>query len=203
MIATLSDGAAAEVLSFQVSGNGIAPIAGSVQVPNPQQQFETLINFIPVGDDYTLNVSAASVDGVFKCKATTKVSVRQNVTTRLRVALPCTGSRDGRVVINVAVACPGLFLADVTVSPLAVPVGDTIAVLATALDADAGVRSYQWTTPSGHFDDPSLAGTTFHCDAAGFVTLNLKVLAENGCSEIHTVEVDCLRPSMGDDAAAE
>jgi NAD(P)-dependent dehydrogenase (short-subunit alcohol dehydrogenase family) len=202
LIATLSDGAAAEVLSYRVSGNGIAPIAGSVQVPQPQQQFETLINFIPVGDDYDLDVTAASVDGVFKCQGTTKVSVHQNVTTRVHVALACTGTKDGKVVINVTVACPGLYLADVTVSPLAVAVGDTIAVLANASDADAGARTYEWSAPSGRFDDPSAARTIFHCESAGFVTLNLKVLADNGCAENHTIEVDCLGAPI-DGAAAD
>jgi hypothetical protein len=200
LIATVPAGVAVEALAFELSGNGIAPRTGGVHVSKPQQQFETLINSVPVDDDYELEVSATSTDGRLTCKGGTKISVRKSSVTRVHLALTCSDD-GGKVVIAVAVACSGAHLVNYTISPLSAAVGDSIAVTATMIAPDAGALTYDWSAPSGTFADPSSAQTTYQCETTGFVTLNLRVTASACVEEEQSIDVDCLPPER--DAAAD
>jgi hypothetical protein len=201
VIATLPDGVAVEVLILELSGNGTAPRAGELHLSKPERQIERLINNVPVGDDYALDVSAKSIDGQFTCEGTaTKIGVRKSSFTRVHVALACVNESGGDVVINVGVvACTGVHLVNYTVSPLTASVGDTIAVTATTIKPDSGALTYEWSAPWGKFADPSSADTTYQCEAAGHVTLSLRV-AGSSCAENQSIDVDCVAPSKDADA---
>jgi hypothetical protein len=192
-IATLPPGSPVEMLTFKLTGPGFGGVAGGIHVSKPQEQFEKLINSVPVGDDYDLELSAPTLDGQLTCKASTKVSVRENTITRVHLALSC-GPGDGVVLIDVGVvaprACTGVSL-EYMVSPLTTPVGGIIFVMASADSSDAGALSYDWTAPSGQFSDPTSARTTYRCAAAGSITLSLRV-ATSDCAEDQSVSVDCV-----------
>jgi hypothetical protein len=202
VIATLSDDVDVEVLTIALSGNGIAARTGELHLPKSQRQVEKLISHVPEGDDYALDLSAKSVDGQFICQgAATSISVRKSTVTRVHVALACVDENGGNVVINVGVvACTGGHLVNYTVSPLTASVGDTIAVTATTIKPDAGALTYDWSAPSGTFADPSSAQTTYQCETAGHVTINLRVTGSS-CAETQSVDVDCVAPSK--DAAVD
>lgn len=204
LIVTLPSGVAVEVLTFALTGKGFGGLAGGIAVSKPQQEFEKLINYVPAGDDYELDVNAKSVDARIICKGSTKVSVHPSSITRVHVGLACSAA-DGNVAISVTVAnadgtCPGIPQVDYMVSPLTAPVGDAIVVTATTHPADAGALSYAWSAPLGKFENPSSAKTTYRCEAEGFVTLSLKVAANN-CVEQQSITIDCLGPAM--DAGAD
>jgi hypothetical protein len=199
LIVTVPAGVAVEVLTFALTGEGFGGLAGGIAVSAPQQEFEKLINYVPAGDDDELDVSAKSIDARIICKGSTRVSVRQGTITRVHVGLAC-NAVDGNVVVNVTVAnadgtCPGIPQVDYMVSPLTAPVGDAIVVTATTHAADAGALSYDWSAPSGKFANPSSSKTTYRCEAEGFVTLSLRVMASN-CVEQQSITVDCLGPAM-------
>ncbi|HEX4403984.1 MAG TPA: hypothetical protein VH560_04100 [Polyangia bacterium] len=196
LIATLPDGVDVESLAFVLSGNGAAPRAGALHLSKAEQPIEKLITGVPGGDDYALGLDAKSVDGQFACSGdATAISVRQGAVTRVHVALACVNENGGNIVINVGVvACTGGHLVNYTVSPLTASVGDKIAVTATTLKADAGVLTYEWSAPSGAFANPSSAQTTYQCEAAGHVTISLRVTGSS-CAEDQSVDVDCVAPS--------
>ncbi len=202
VIATLSDDVDVEVLTIALSGNSIAARTGELHLSKSQGQVEKHINHVPVGDDYALDINAKSVDGQFICQgAATNISVRKSTVTRVHVALACVNENGGSVVINVGVvACTGGHLVNYTISPLTASVGDTIAVTATTIKPDAGVLTYGWSAPSGTFADPSSPQTTYQCEAAGHVTINLRVTGSS-CAENQSVDVDCVAASR--DAAAD
>jgi hypothetical protein len=195
LIATLPNDVAGEVLAYELSGNGIAPMTGVQHVSKPQKQFEKLIGSVPVGEDYDLYVSVQSIDGRFICKRSTKVSVRVNDVTRVHVPLSCDNANvidnGGKVTVVVGFICPGAHLVDYMVSPLFAAVGEPITVTATIAQPDAGALAYDWSAPSGTFADPSAPQTIYRCDTPGYVTLNLFV-ANGICTENHSVDVDCL-----------
>lgn len=191
---TLPEDVKVKELTYDVSGNGIKPFTGRWETAQPQQQYEKLINHIPVGNDYQVVVTAKSADGRFMCQRTVKASVRRDTITRLVVALACVDGGDGTIVISVGIACTTVRLATLTVSPLAASVGGTMALTATPLEADAGALEYAWSAPSGAFGDTAASETTYRCDKAGHVKLNLLVIADI-CQESHTTEVDCLAPT--------
>jgi hypothetical protein len=192
-IATLPAGSPVEMLTFKLTGPGYGGLAGGIHVSKPQQEFEKLINGVPVGDDYDLELSAPSLDGQLTCKGSAKVSVRFDTITRVHVPLKC-GPGDGVVLINVGVvaprACTGVSL-EYMVSPLTTPVGGIIFVTASADSADASALTYDWTAPSGQFSDPMSSHTTYRCAAAGNITLSLRV-ATSDCAEDQSVNVDCV-----------
>lgn len=179
-------------LSYVVTGHGISPVAGSVHTARPQEVFEELIANVPVGEDYTLVVSAQSTDKKLACTRTTKVSVHKNAITRVHLDLPCVDAGDGKVLITATVACSGgVHLVSYSVAPLSASIGGTITLAATPMDGDAGILGYAWTAPSGTFDDPEAAQTTYLCSTPGHITLNL-IAASDRCQERQDIEVDCL-----------
>jgi hypothetical protein len=202
VIATLPPDVSAEVLVFELTGNGIAPMTGVQHVSKPQKQFQRLIGSVPVGEDYDLYVSAQSIDGRYICKRSTKVSVRANEVTRVHIPLSCDNANvidnGGKVTVVVGFICPGSHLVDYMVSPLFAEVGDPITVTATTAKPDAGALAYDWTAPTGSFADPAAAQTTYRCDKPGYVTLNLFV-ANGVCTENHSIDVDCLGKDAGGD----
>jgi hypothetical protein len=194
-IATLPSDVTVAALTYQLTGEGFGGLAGGIHVSEPQQQFEKLINSIPVGEDDELAIGATSADGKLTCKGSTRLTVRQGLVTRVHVPLTCS-SGDGNVLINVNVvsmgsACPGVQLVDYMVSPLTASIGDAIACTANTRVSDPGALTYAWSAPSGRFADPTSAHTIYRCDTAGFVMLSLRV-TESGCSENETVVVDCV-----------
>jgi hypothetical protein len=180
-------------LSYAVIGNGIKPLVGQWHTAQPQQQFEKLITNIPPGADYVVQVVAKSIDGKKTCTHQTKASVRKDAITRVHVALTCMGG-DGSIVISVGVGCTEVQLATFTASPLAASVGGTIALMATALEFDAGMLDYEWTATAGSFADPTAPQTTYRCETAGHIKLNLLVVSDI-CQENHDIEIDCLDPA--------
>jgi hypothetical protein len=202
LVATLPNDVGVETLSVALSGNGIVARAGELHLSKSERQIEKLFSHVPVGDDYALDLNAKSVDGQFICQgAATNISVRKSAVTRVHVALACVNENGGNVVINVGVVtCLGGHLVNYTVAPLTASVGDTIAVTATTIKPDTGALTYDWSAPSGTFADPSSAETTYQCEAAGHITISLRVTGSI-CAENQSIDVDCVAPSK--DAAAD
>jgi hypothetical protein len=185
-----------QLVEYEITGNGIMPLAGRIKTPHPQQQFARLVTHVPSGTDYPLSVSAKSTDGQKLCAAAATIEVRKQTTTRVHLALPCQGIGDGMVHISVGIACPGVHLVSYTVSPLTASIGGTIAVTAVPGDPDSGALTFAWTASSGTFADPAASHTTFQCATAGPVTITLRTQGDI-CQENDSLEVTCL-PRSGD-----
>jgi hypothetical protein len=81
-------------------------------------------------------------------------------------------------------------------SPAEVFVGGTIALAASAHDADNGpsALSYLWTASAGTFNDATLAAPVFTCTAPGTVTVTVSVSDGDGgpgCTDQASVTLTC------------
>lgn len=191
-MAILVGGAEVKKVDYTVSGNGITPITGSVDVTGQATTVSVLINGIPAGKAYTIDLKGTSVDGGTTCTGKATFDVEAGKTTSVTAVLQCKGTRaTGGVVVNASInSCP--LVTSVTVSPLSVDVGGTITLNATAADSDVGdALTFSWSAPSGTFADGSKAATTYACNPGGSRTLTLKV-TDGKCEDGYTVDVNCV-----------
>jgi hypothetical protein len=180
-------------VDFRISGPDSELVSGQIHSRSPQEEFETLVTHVPVGNEQTIDVTAKSIDGLDVCTGTSSLEVRKGATTRVHVALDCHGVHDGVVHIVVGVACPQSHLASYAISPLSVSVGGMIDVAAVDQDADAGALRYAWTATTGTFSDPNANATTYRCVAPGQFAITLVVVA-GSCQETYSTNVTCSAP---------
>ena len=203
MSLSLPNGATVNSVTYTISGNGITPITGSVNVTGAGSKVSFLVSGIPVGTNYLVKLNAVSTDNSTTCGGQANFNVTANQTTAVTVLLQCMGNNTGRVVVN-GVWCPEL--SSYSVSPLAVAVGGTIDVSASAIDLDTtddATATYKWTATAGTFANPSAQSTKYTCAAAGSQTLTIKASATSptidvtGCNDSNTVKVTCVPLTCG------
>jgi hypothetical protein len=190
---TLSPGVNVSSVSYEITGNGIAPITGSVNVADPGATISLLISGIPAGMGYTIALSATSTDGGTTCAGSAMFNITAGATTAVTVAMQCRGpaGNTGSVQVNGTTNnCP--VIGGFSVSPTSTGVGGTIALMSSASDLDAGTTlTYAWSTNGGGtFSAPTSANTNFTCTPAGTQTLTLTV-TDGMCPTITTTVVTC------------
>jgi hypothetical protein len=200
---TLPNGATVNKVNYTITGNGITPITGSVDVSGVGATVSFLVSGIPQGTNYLVKLDATSTDGSTTCGGQANFNITAKQTTQVTVLLQCAGNNSGRVQVN-GVWCPEL--TSYSVSPLAVGVGGTIAVSSAALDldpSDDATPTFAWSATAGSFAMASSATTTYTCAAAGTQTLTVKVSATSptkdvtGCNDSSSVMVTCVPLSCG------
>jgi hypothetical protein len=194
---TLAPGIIVNSVSYEITGGGITPITGSVNVSDPGATISLLISGIPAGTGYLIKLSATSTTGAVTCAGEAPFAIVANSTTAVTVGLQCSGAgTTGSVSVTAGVNnCPviGAF----TVSPISIGVGGTISLASTASDADGSALTYAWTSSgAGTFGSPTSANTTFVCSPAGSQTLTLTV-TDGSCPKTKTVIVSCVGAGGG------
>jgi len=171
----MSDGTQIDEVAYVVSGNGIAPISGTIQTSSPGATASVEIYGIPAGQDYTVTLTATSVDGQMECSGFAPFDVVVGVATEVAVMLNCkVGQRNGGVRVNGKINfCTDLI--KVVVSPLQTSVGNEIDVMAFAVDVEGDPIEYRWTGTGGSFADPTSPVTTFTCEQVGEQTITITV----------------------------
>jgi hypothetical protein len=188
-----------EELDYTITAADLPEIQGHRTLAPPSSSFSTLITHVPIGEGYDATVAATSADRKTTCQGAAKFDVKPNATTIVRVALTCTIVGDGQVHVVVSVECPQFRVTSFMVSPLMASVGRTIAVSATAGDADGGPITFSWSAPAGAFADASSMQTSYTCTAPG--AMPLTVTAQWGpCQSSKMVTVSCLDVDGGGDA---
>jgi hypothetical protein len=203
MSLSLPNGATINTVNYTISGNGITPIMGSVNVAGSGSTVSFLVSGIPAGTNYLVKLDAVSTDGATTCGGQANFNIQAKQTTQVTVVLQCMGNNTGRVQVN-GVWCPQL--SSYSVSPLTVAVGGTIDVSAAAIDLDTSddaSPTYHWSATAGTFAMPDTAATKYTCAAAGAQTLTVKVSAHSptidvsACNDSSTVNVTCVPLSCG------
>jgi cysteine-rich repeat protein len=203
MAITLPNGANILKVNYTITGNGITPIAGSVNVSSPGATVSFLVNGIPQGTGYTVALTAVSTDGSTSCGGTATFIVTTGTLTHVTVVLQCTGGNTGGVVVN-GVWCP--MLSSFTVSPLAVAVGGEIDLAASAQDLDTTdntTPTFTWTASAGSFSSPAASATKYTCSSGGMQTVTIKVGAASptvnvtACDDSDSTTVMCVPLSCG------
>jgi cysteine-rich repeat protein len=153
---------------------------------------------LPAGSNYLASMTATTVGGVPCAGESARFTVTAGATTQAEVALQCSasptsGAADLQGTFN---ACPTV--ESLTVVPLAVDIGQDIALSAAAQDADGDPISYSWTaTNGGSFGSADLQSTTYLCTSIGQHILTLTVADNRGCNQNHTALVTCLSACVG------
>ncbi len=192
------------VSSFTYAISGPSSYTGSINVANSSTVSAT-IGGISAGNGYSLMLSGSSVDGQTMCAGTSaSFVVTAGATTPVSVTIDCHGpAKTGSVAVNGTInVCP--IITSVSANP---PVGNTIALAASASDPDNGPQpvSYGWTTSSGTLSSATAQNPTLTCTAPGAATLTLTVTdGDPGCPTSFTVPVTCPPDSaLGESAWVE
>jgi Calcineurin-like phosphoesterase len=185
----LAGGAIVNAFTYTISGPN--SYTGSINVANSSTVSAT-IGGIVAGNGYSLMLSGSSVDGQTMCSGTSaSFVVTAGATTPVSVTIDCHGpAKTGSVAVNGTInVCPTI--TSVSANP---PVGNTIALAASASDSDNGPQpvSYGWTTSSGTLSSATAQNPTLTCTAPGAATLTLTVTdGDAGCPTSFTVPVTC------------
>jgi hypothetical protein len=177
----------------------IGPLAftktGSIDVSH-STTVSAVISGLPAGNGYSIALSGTSTDGSTSCAGSATFNIIAHQTTVTLLSLSChQAATNGSVQINGTLnICP---IADgISANPAQATVGSSIALSASAHDADNGPSPlvYSWTASSGTLSDPASATPTFTCSAPGTVTLAVSVSDGDlaaGCADTTTATVSC------------
>ena len=175
---TLPGGAVVNTVTYQITGNGITPIMGSIDVSAPGITVATaLVSGLPAGS-YSVTMNATASDGQ-TCVGTSPFTVVANQTAMANVILQCSRVRNnGTVVINGRLdQCP--YITGLSATALQAPVGGTITVGVSATELDPGdTITYAWTNSApavGTLAPTNAATGTFTCTTAGSAVLSIAV----------------------------
>lgn len=197
----LSPGVNVASVHYKVSGNSITPIEGDIAVADPAATVSVLINGIPAGTGYSIELSAVSADGKTTCAGKAEnVTVVASQSTAVNVAIQCRGAKTrGTVLVNGTFNnCPSVDFS--SASPLATAVGSKINLTTAASDLDAGATlTYAWTATGGSFAAAAAATTEYTCSAGGPQTLTLTV-SDGNCTDVTTIAVNCIAVLCGNGA---
>ena len=99
------------------------------------------------------------------------------------------GGDDARP-INISLmidSCPTVIAA---ATPSAAPLGQSVNLVATGLDADGDTLTFAWSAPAGTFSAPASAGTQYKCTVAGEQLVTITV-ADRSCDGQAKLPVNC------------
>ena len=161
-------------VTYTIIGPASFAKSGSFDV-SQSTKIGATIGAIPVGQGYSIALSATSAEGTGSCAGSAAFNVVAHQTTQVTVNLSChEPSRAGSVLINGTLnVCPSLD--SVSATPAEVLVGGTIALSASAHDPDAGpaALSYRWSANSGSLTDANTSQPTFTCLVPGPAVLSV------------------------------
>ena len=192
----LSSLAQIDSVSYTISGNGIAPITGNLDVSGTAVP-TALVTGLPAAKDFLLEATATSTDKQTTCKGQTKFGITDGQQTEAMLLLLCTGpSSAGKGILRIDGTfdnCPVVtsIAADPAGSVVS-PVGGVISLLGTYFDPDGDTVSFIWqqTPTRGSFSSTTSALTRFTCLSAGPATLTLSI-SDGYCGSQAVATVYC------------
>lgn len=186
-----SQGVTVNAATYTISGNGITPMTGTIPLTDPSATASTVVGGIPAAMGYLFTLDANGDDGKTTCHGSATADVIGNATTGVTIVVQCRKPSElGGVTIGATFNnCPAITAT--TASPLAVSVGGTINLSATASDLDGNPLTLQWSAPSGQLGNTASAATTFTCTDEGPVIITVAV-SDGMCQDQTTVSVTCL-----------
>jgi hypothetical protein len=200
----LASGAEIRTVSYSITGNGITPRTGTIDVSGNASP-SILVTGLPPGTGYSVSLTATSVDGGTTCTGSATFSITAGATTSVTVGLQCrAAATTGNVSVGTTINnCP--VITSVVVSPTTANLGGTVSLAASASDSDPGeTLTYAWSSTAGMFASASSAATSYTCTPAGPRTLTL-VVGDGECEERFDVSVTCQaeRPIVCGDGIVE
>ena len=181
--------------SYTITGPNAFSRTGTINLAS-STTLSALISGLPAGMGYLITITSTASDGVTTCGGSASFNVTARQTTLVVVGLDChqpptTGSASISGVINVCPVVDG-----VNASPSEVTVGGSIALGATAHDADNGpsALTYAWQATGGTLSSATVQNPTLTCTTPGQVTVSVTASDGDttpGCADTETVQVTC------------
>jgi hypothetical protein len=173
---TLPGGGIVNAVSYTITGNGISPITGTIDVSAPGTTAPTtLVSGLAAGS-YSVAMMASSSDGQ-TCSGSAPFTVVAGQTALASVLLQCTRTNTrGSVAITGRIdQCP--LITSISATSLQAPLGGAINIGVVVSDLDGDSVSYSWSaSPSGLGSfGAQAANTTFTCLAVGNPQLSIAV----------------------------
>ncbi len=196
-------------LHYEIVRPGEPAISGDLNVAGSGSVVSAHIGAIPVGDQYTVTLTATTVDGAQTCAGESEpFAVTPDTTTSVSLVVSCRDVEDtsstsdtsttttdssstagtvGDVSLDVPFnACPKVLTA--TADPTSVQVGGLTVLSATAEDADGQALSFSWSEGGVSFANGSLVN--YSCATVGDHALQLDV-SDGNCVDVAPVTVTC------------
>ena len=195
----LSSLAEIDTVSYTVSGNGITPITGMIDVTGTSVA-SAVVSGLPAAMGYSISATATSTDGKTKCVGNTTFAIMDGSQTQASLILECTGpnqSGTGAVRIDGTFDnCP--VPTSLVAIPAAAPVGGSISLIGTYSDLDGDPVTFSWSQNPviGAFGALTSDRTTFICNSVGVSTLSFEV-NDGTCAKAGTMSVACLAAGTG------
>lgn len=156
-------------VTYTISGNGFSK-TGTIDTSGSEVISGT-IGGIPAGNGYTITLTATSVEDGLSFTGSAKFNVTAGATTSVSIHLKAANKRGtGNVTVN-ATLNVGPVIDELTVTPLTVNVGSSIALTAAGSDIDEqpSPSSYYWTSTGGVISDPISPNATLTSATPGQV----------------------------------
>ena len=188
---TLSANVTVTVVNYSITGNGITPRTGPINVSDPSATPSVQVGGIPAGTGYLVTMTGVSTDGQTTCNGSGMVDVIANQINMITVVMQCraTGTTGVVTVGGGFNNCP--MITSYTGAPATVSVGGSVSVSVSATDPDGDALMFGWTAPSGKFGDTGAPVTTFTCTTSGPVTLTMTV-TDGQCPSTITLPISCV-----------
>jgi hypothetical protein len=182
-------------LTYAITGNGIQPLGGAMDLTNDAAAPSALIGGIPPGRDYRLELDATADVGSGLCHGVALFDVVAAQASPVEVTLICSTPETVRTfdADGVTDYCPSL--ASFAASPPFAPLGGTILLSATAFSYYSDPLRFAWDAASGSFSSLDTAVTTYTCEAVGPQLLRVTV-TDGWCPDTATVRVTCGPPPV-------
>jgi hypothetical protein len=179
------------VVDYSITGNGITPRTGLIDVSDAAATPSLQVGGIPAGSGYLVALTASSVDGQTTCNGSGMVDVLANQISLITVVMQCraTGTTGVITVGGGFNNCPSI--TSYSGAPATVSVGGSVTVSVSATDPDGNALMFGWTAPSGRFGDTGAPVTTFTCTASGPVTLTMTI-TDGMCPSSITLPIMCV-----------
>jgi hypothetical protein len=178
---------------FQITGNGITPIVGDINVSDPAAtpSFESSV---PAGKGYLISLTAISTDGIAVCAGSATTDITAGGVSQVTIPLQCRRPNgQGDVIVNgQVIVCP--HIDTFSAQPTTTSVGSSIDVAAEATVPGVPNPLFAWTAAppaGGTFADPTQGHTTFTCVNEGPVTLTVTV-STGQCADFAQMFVTCV-----------
>jgi hypothetical protein len=191
-------------VSYTVSGNGIVPISGMIDLTGSNVA-SAVVSGLPAAMGYSIAATAASTDKKTKCVGNATFAIMDGSETAATLTLECTGPNEsgtGTVRIDGTFDnCPEVKTL-VAIPATATTTGGTISLVGTYSDLDGDPVTYLWSqTPLvGAFGSPTAARTTFSCSSVGLTTVSFQV-NDGTCAKLGTISIACVEPGVADAGA--
>ena len=191
----VAGGLTINTVTYSITGPAGFTKSGPIDVSH-STTVSTVIGGLPAGNGYSITLNATATDGVSSCLGSGTFNVTAGAVTAVSVVLDChQAATTGSVSVNGALnVCPNID--GVSANPAEVLVGGSIALSATAHDADSGPSplSYQWQATGGTISNATAQNPTFTCLTAGAASVTVTVSDGDpaaSCAPSVTTQVTC------------